>query len=96
MGVALYVENQVHKRVEQILDDPQESIMRLCESGHESSVRRAVSRYGDTMLNIYQLRRLISELEDERGGTNAEVAARLAEAAERAIRARGYLYFVGD
>jgi hypothetical protein len=96
MGIAIYVENQVHKRVEQILDDSQESIMRLCEAGPDASVRRAISRHGDTMLNIYQLRRLITELEDERGGPNDEVVVKLMEAADWAIRARGYLYFVGD
>lgn len=96
MGIALYIENQIHQRTEQILDDPQETIMSLCESSPKGSVLYSISRYGHTMLNIIQMRQLIDELANVKDDKYREAATKLSEAAERAIRLRGYLYFVGD
>lgn len=96
MGIAYYVENQMHERTEQLLDDAQETLMNLCETAPEGTIRTSISKHGDTMLNVYQLRRLIDELAEIQDDQYKEVAAKLSEAAERAIRLRGYLYFVGD
>lgn len=96
MGLAVYVENQLHERVEQLFDDLQETFMKLCESAPERSIRRGVDRYGDTMLNGYQLRLLIDELEHVPDESMTEAMRSVAEAAARAICLRGYLYFVGD
>ena len=43
--------------------DPPPLLLRMCEAGPSGSVRRFISRYGDTMLNIFQLRLLINEIE---------------------------------
>jgi hypothetical protein len=96
MGMAIYIENQIHERVDQLLDDKDETLMRACESGPSGSIRKAISRYGDTMLNIYQLRLLIDELQALPQDLSSHTVKRLEEAAHVAIRSRGYLYFVGD
>ncbi|MBY8885750.1 hypothetical protein K7472_12935 [Streptomyces sp. PTM05] len=94
--MVVYTENQIHKRIDQLLDDEDETLMRACESGPPGSVRKSISRYGDTMLNIYQLRMLIDELRALPEGLSSSTVKRLEEAAHAAIRSRGYLYFVGD
>lgn len=96
MGIAIYVENLIHQRTEQVKEDPPESIMRLCEAAPMQSVLGSIARYGDTMLNVIQMRRLIEELSEVKDPEYQAPAAKLSEAAERAIRLRGYLYFVGD
>jgi hypothetical protein len=96
MGIAVYVENLLHERIGEIFDDPQGTIARLCDEAPPRSVRGAVSPHGDTMFNVYQLRLLKEELAELPEGPASELVAALAQAAERAIRARGYLYFVGD
>ena len=96
MGMAVYTENQIHERIDQLLDDKDETLMHACESGPPGSVRRSISRHGDTMLNIYQLRLLIEELQALPRDLSSRTVMRLEEAAQTAIRRRGYLYFVGD
>lgn len=96
MGLAIYVENQLHERVEQLFDDPQETFMKSCENAPVGSVRRGVDRHGDTMFNCYQLNILIGELEDLSADSTTGAVNRITEAARRAIHLHGYLYFVGD
>lgn len=96
MGLSFYIEDQIHQRAELVKDDAQGSIMSLCQTGPEDSVRRSIIKHGDTMLNMYQMRRLTDELSGLRDGEHGAAAAKLSEAAERAIRLRGYLYFEGD
>jgi hypothetical protein len=57
--------------------------------------------YGDTMLNEFQLRRLLPELEevliaDKLSAAEVAVIERVRNAAKEAVRARGYLYVMGD
>jgi hypothetical protein len=92
----MYVENQLHERVEQLFDDLQETFMKSCENAPRGSIRRGIDRHGDTMLNCYQLHLLIDELEHLSADSTSEAVRRISEAAGRAIRLRGYLYFVGD
>jgi hypothetical protein len=92
----VYVENQIHERVEQIVDDVQEALMRLCETAPLGSARRVIMQHGDSMMNVYQLRLLISEIEDLTEELRLPIVIRLRDAADHAIKLRGYLYFVGD
>lgn len=59
---------------------------------------RGIHPYGDTCFNMIQLRFLLSELSTlkEKYPRHEEMFRIIAEAAEEAIRARGYLRFVGD
>ncbi|MCP2163560.1 hypothetical protein [Goodfellowiella coeruleoviolacea] len=96
MGLSVFVQNQIHDEVHQLHDDLDESFMRLCEAGPRASVRRGIVRHGDTVLNPFQLTILIEEITalppDAVNGT----ITRILDAAEHAIRLRGYLFFSGD
>ncbi|MFI0741428.1 hypothetical protein ACH4PU_25615 [Streptomyces sp. NPDC021100] len=94
--MAVFIENQLHERVGEVLDDPDESFMRVCEAGPRRSVRHAVDRHGDTMLNAFQLALLLEELRELPADLRTETVRAVEEAAEVAIRRHGYLFFSGD
>ncbi len=94
--MAVFIENQLHERIGEVLDDRDESFMRACESGPRRSVRHAVGRHGDTMFNTFQLMLLLEELRELPPGLRTETVRAVEEAAESAIRKQGYLFFSGD
>jgi hypothetical protein len=96
MGMDIFVENQNHKRIDQIHDDLDESVARFCSSGEPGTVRRGISRYGDTMLNEIQLRTLLEEYDALDRQDKVPALRQVAEGAYLAIRHRGYLWFSGD
>ncbi|WP_147430055.1 hypothetical protein [Frondihabitans australicus] len=79
-----------------MFDDSAASIMSFCEAGENSSVRRGVFKYGDTMFNSLQIRRLLDEIEAVPYSERSPALHELAEAGYLAIRRRGYLFFLGD
>lgn len=96
MGMAIFIENQIHERVGSVFDDAQDSFMRICDAGPRGSVRRDIMRHGDTMLNTIQLERLIEELDGLPPEQRSNTVRQVQNAAHDAIRLRGYLIFAGD
>jgi hypothetical protein len=96
VGISIRVENQIHQEVDRIYDDVEDSFAKICLSAPECSVRRGITPVLDTMLNPYQLGILVKELESLPDNRTTEVVARVTDAAQRAIRLQGYLYFLGD
>lgn len=96
MGISVRIENQNHEEVERVFDDAEGSFAKICQFAPESSVRRGILPWLDTMLNAYQLGVLVRELESLPGDQATAAISRVIDAAERAIRLRGYLYFIGD
>jgi hypothetical protein len=97
VGIAVYLENQVHDRS---LADPRvwDSLTRLLAVASPDGLLAAIPPYGDTMFNSVQLDRLIRELEAIAEGNPSLVddVDALKSAANAAIRQRGYLWFCGD
>ncbi len=96
MGMAVFIENQLHERIGEVLDDRDESFMRACESGHRRSLLFAVDRHGDTMFNPFQLTLFLKELRELPAEARTDTVRAVERAAESAIRERGYLFFSGD
>ncbi|MFD2421862.1 hypothetical protein [Amycolatopsis pigmentata] len=96
LGISIRIENQNHDEVERVVDDVEGSFARICQSAPETSMRRGILPWLDTMLNPYQLGVLVRELESLPGDQTTAAVSRVIDAAERAIRLRGYLYFIGD
>lgn len=96
MGLSVRVENQIHEEMDRLYDDRDESFISICESGPVASVRRGIVRHGDIMLNRFQLQVLIDEIGDLPTEAVTDGVSGIVVAAERAIRLRSYLYFLGD
>jgi hypothetical protein len=96
MGIAIYIENRIHERVGSHFDSVEDEIMKVCTRSPRGSVFRDVMPHGDTMLNVSQLRRAISEISGDPGNMPGTTARILQPLAERALSINGYLYFVGD
>ncbi len=97
MSISLRVEYQNHEVIHRITDH-------LVELGPfstklpESFLMAGIHPYGDTYFNMIQLRYLLAELQTlkEEYPEHDQMFHVIAEAAGEAIKARGYLKFVGD
>jgi hypothetical protein len=98
MALAIKIQDQNHRDLGAFGDDPAETLAHLCAKAPREYLLRGIHPHADTMFNPYQLGIIIEEID----ATNVEQPAerraleRLREAADMAIRKRGYLYFVGD
>ncbi|MBT2477369.1 hypothetical protein [Streptomyces sp. ISL-94] len=96
MGLGIYVKDLRRDEIGFLIDDPEDSFRRMCEAAPRESLRAGVSRYGDTLFNSLQLRRLIEELEALPPNEVTPVVQAILDSAQLAIRRSGYLLFIGD
>ncbi len=98
MSIDIYIENQIHERIERITGQAPETLTEYVLKAPIGSMIRGIHKYADTMFNSYQLTFLLDELgtmspHDEQ---EQEMIDTLKTAAEQAIRRNGYLWFSGD
>jgi hypothetical protein len=99
VGLAVYVENQVHEQRYAGVEAGS-SLQRLVAASDRER-HHLVSRidsYGDTMINLIQLPQLAAELDEiasRKPELRVDVQA-LEQLIEEATRARGYLWISGD
>ncbi|WP_280295565.1 hypothetical protein [Nocardia abscessus] len=98
MAVDIVVQDINHAEIHRFGDDGDETLFRLCAAQPETTLVRGIYRYGDTMFNRYQLGLILDQIEEIEARTDAERQAvdLLRRAASIALRANGYLLFVGD
>ncbi|MET8777777.1 hypothetical protein ABZV58_22465 [Nocardia sp. NPDC004654] len=98
MASDIVVQDINHAEEHHFGDDANETLFRLCAAQPETSLVRGIYRHGDTMFNRYQLDLILDRIEGIEVRTDAErQAVELLRRAESiALRANGYLLFVGD
>ncbi|GIF52102.1 hypothetical protein DFJ67_5681 [Asanoa ferruginea] len=103
MALTIFVEDQAHRRIRSLHDDPGNTFLNVCRrlTARGTAVLDVVDPYADTMLNFIQLDRLIGELNAalESGALAAHESAITRAVVEAAVEARelsGYLYIEGD
>ena len=97
MGLAVFLENQIHERTYAGADAGRwiSSLLPLARRDGQLS---GVSVYGDTMFNITQLRRIVEETGEilESHPELAHEISELDKLIQMVIRGRGYLWISGD
>lgn len=63
MALTIVVQDIVHAEISRYTDDPAGTLQRLCSSRPETSLLRGVDPHADTMLNAYQLGRVVAEID---------------------------------
>ncbi|MGW5311732.1 hypothetical protein [Nocardia thailandica] len=98
MGIDVIVRNQVHKQLDVLAGSALESLGDVVSNAPSGSLLWGIHKHADTMFNAKQLDALIDEIAalTPRDDLERELFAMLSEAAELAIRQRGYLWFSGD
>ncbi|MEU5764128.1 hypothetical protein [Nocardia sp. NPDC047648] len=98
MALDIVVQDINHAEMHRFGDDSDETLFKLCAAQPDTSLVRGLYRYGDTMFNRYQLGLILDQIEGIEVRTDAERQAvnLLRRAASIALRANGYLLFVGD
>ncbi|MBF6341528.1 hypothetical protein IU450_37450 [Nocardia abscessus] len=98
VALDIVVQDINHAEMHRFGDDANETLFRLCAAQPETSLVRGIYRCGDTMFNRYQLGLILDQIEGIEVRTDAERQAvdLLRRAASIALRANGYLLFVGD
>jgi hypothetical protein len=102
MPLSFRIETVAHSKIRQFTDDSAETFASVCRRHlADTHMLASIIPYGDTMLNEFQLRRLLPELEevliaDKLSAAEVAVIERVRNAAKEAVRARGYLYVMGD
>lgn len=96
MGIAVYVENQLHERTFAGVEAGDQLEWLIAEAPR--GLLADIQLHGDTMFNIVQARRFLAELEGvrERRPDLAHAVVSLQELVRLAERKRGYLWFSGD
>ena len=97
MGLAVHVENQIHER-EYLGTEPGECLAALLKEAHPAGQLATVGAYGDTMLNIVQMRRILQELNDiaAKAPKLSHEASEMRKIIDMTIKKRGYLWIAGD
>ncbi|MEU1548981.1 hypothetical protein [Nocardia sp. NPDC005745] len=98
MAHDIVVQDINHAEMHRFGDDADETLFGLCAAQPDTSLVRGIYRYGDTMFNRYQLGLILDQIEGIEVRTDAERQAvdLLRRVASTALRANGYLLFVGD
>ncbi len=98
MALDIVVQDMNHAELQRFGDDAEETLFRLCAAQPDTSVVRGVYRYGDTMFNRHQLGMILDQIDGIEVRTDAERVAvdLLRRSASIALRANGYLMFIGD
>ncbi len=94
----IIVQDINHAELEHVGDDRDETLYKLCAAQPESSLLRGIYRYGDTMFNRYQLGLILDRIDDieVRSDPERQAIELLRRTASSALRANGYLLFIGD
>ncbi|GGN84375.1 hypothetical protein [Nocardia rhizosphaerihabitans] len=98
MGIDVIIQNQVHKQMEVLTGSALESLSSVVSTAPSGSLLWGIHKHADTMFNAKQLDALIEEIAalSPRNDLERELFAILSNAAEFAIRQRGYIWFSGD
>ena len=102
MPLSFRIESVAHSTIRRFTDDSAETFAAVCRRHlGDTHILAGIIPYGDTMFNEFQLRRLLPELEeildsDELSTAEVAVIERVRDAAKETVRARGYLYVMGD
>jgi len=102
MALTIYVEDELHTRLRDFSDEPENSFLNLCRrcTVAGTKVMDVIDPYTDAMLNFIQLDRLISELGKVLDGdlrpSEREVTEEVLRAAMEAREISGYLFIQGD
>lgn len=98
MALDIVVQNINHDEVERFSDDADGALFQLCSAQPQTSLLRGVFRYGDTMFNRYQLGLILDQIEsiDVHSEAERQALELLRRVATTALRANGYLLFIGD
>ncbi|MFG3614685.1 hypothetical protein [Nocardia sp. NPDC047654] len=98
MGIAIVIQNQVHQKIETITGRPSETLEKMIWDAPTGSMMWAIHGHADTMFNTTQLNVFLDEIAalSPRDDSEKELFSVLRNAAETAIRQRGYLWFSGD
>ncbi|WP_216912430.1 hypothetical protein [Nocardia noduli] len=98
MALEIVVQNMNHAETHHFGDDTDDTLFKLCAAQPETSLLRGVYQYGDTMFNRHQLGMILDQIETIEVRTDAERQAvdLLRRASSIALRANGYLLFIGD
>jgi hypothetical protein len=98
VALDIVVQDINHAEKHRFGDDADETLFKLCAAQPDASLVRGIYRYGDTMFNRYQLGLILDQIEGIEVRTDAERQAvdLLRRAASTALRANGYLLFIGD
>lgn len=98
MALDIVVQNINHDEIERVADDANETLFQICSRQPETSLVRGVFRYGDTMFNRYQIDLMLGQIAniDVRSEAERQALDLLRRVAMTALRANGYLLFIGD
>lgn len=98
MALDIVVQDINHAEIHHFGDDADETLSRLCAAQPDTNPVRSIRRYCDTMFNRYQLGVILDRIDEIEVRTDAERQAvdLLRRVSTIALRANGYLLFVGD
>lgn len=98
MALDIIVQDMNHAELEHVGDDADDTLYRLCAAQPTTTLVRGIFRYGDTVFNRYQLGLILEQIDGIEVRTEAERQAieLLRRVASTALRANGYLVFIGD
>ncbi|MFE9578467.1 hypothetical protein ACFYO1_18900 [Nocardia sp. NPDC006044] len=98
MGVSVFIQNQIREKVAEVGGYASDTLGDVILQAPAGSLTRGINRHADTMFNTTQLNFFIEEISSFVPGDDSEreLFTVLREAAESAIRRRGYLWFSGD
>ncbi|MEW1736601.1 hypothetical protein AB0346_11710 [Nocardia beijingensis] len=98
MPLDIVVQDINHAEIHRFGDDADETLFRLCAAQPDTRLVRGIYRYGDTRFNRHQLGLFLDQIDEIEVRTDAERQAvdLLRQASSIALRANGYLLFVGD
>lgn len=98
MGVSVFIQNQIHEKIAEVAGYASNTLDDVIAQAPTGSLTRGINRHADTMFNTTQLNFFIDEIASFVPGNDSEreLFTVLRDAAESAIRQRGYLWFSGD
>ncbi|KAA8887982.1 hypothetical protein F3087_12930 [Nocardia colli] len=98
MGVSVFIQNQIHEKIAEVAGYASNTLDDVISQAPAGSLTRGINRHADTMFNTTQLNLFIDEIASFVPGNDSEreLFKVLRDAAESAIRQRGYLWFSGD
>ncbi|QBS40798.1 hypothetical protein [Nocardia sp. CS682] len=98
MGISVFIQNQIHERVAEVAGYASHTLDEVISQAPMGSLTRGINKHADTMFNTTQLNSFIDEISalTPRNDNERELFTVLRDAAETAIRQRGYLWFSGD
>ncbi|WP_406281211.1 hypothetical protein OH799_16435 [Nocardia sp. NBC_00881] len=98
MGISVFIQNQIHEQVAEVAGYASQTLDEVISQASIGSLTRGINKHADTMFNTTQLNSFIDEIASltPENDSERELFTVLRDAAESAIRQRGYLWFSGD